>query len=305
MNTYEFFIEKDIIEIIEELNKAGLTVENSLGISLIDFLGLQPDSRVIELEISNPGMIDQRRLSITVKEDLLYFNFNIDIIWLKINQCFNLKKWNLKNNILLFCEEINNKLITISSGDYSGLFSYRQNNIKSIIVLLTSMYYGVSYWGKFWKESYESGELVDTYKELYIEKELNFSDNLIKTQIRLLYLVDYYNYTPITLKELWIIAKEILESYNPSDEFYKTIDSLFYLPLGEIEESESDFIAAVEYFLQKRLRCLEREKIIYESQKEFQLKVQELIRNISEKYGVDTQYIIDNLSTYLKIDELK
>lgn len=305
MNTYEFFIENDFTEITKELNDLNLSCCNDIfrtSLSkLFPYLGY--DSRIEDIEIVNPGMGNYARISLKVKEDSFLFWFYLDLVW--VDGKFHKKCWILRNNITLFLQEHSDLgTIHLTSEDFIGLISREQKNFKSIITSFTSIYHGISFWSHTWFDWYSNGQIKSAYEKLF--PGIVFFPIIhgrIKLQIKALFLVDYYNFTPITAEELWAIT-DALENYYPDNDIrYQMIDYLFYTSLDVIKNKE-DFESALKSILKEKLIKAERGKVIYKAQEEFYYKTLDLIREISEKYKLDPKEVATELINHCGIDKI-
>lgn len=305
MNTYEFFIENDFTEIIKELNDLNLSCCNDIFRTTLPklFPHLEHDSRIEDVEIVNPGTGNYARISLKIKEDSFLFWFYLDLVW--VDGKFRKKCWTLRNNITLFFQEHSYLgTVHLTSEDFIGLISREQKNFKSIITSFISIYHGISFWSHIWFDWYNNGQIESAYKKLFPGTVFSpIIHGRIKLQIKALFLIDYYNFTPITSEELWVIT-DVSESYFLyNDTRYQTIEYLFYTSLDIIKNKE-DFESALKSILEEKLIKAERGKVIYNAREEFYYKTLGLIREISEKYELDPKEIATELINHCGIDKI-
>ena len=305
MNTsYQFLFENTFTEIVDKINKSGINIKNYLDKPISEVLKLEPDQRISDLGLINPGKGDIIRLSFQLKEDSFLLWFILDFSWK--NNKFYFENWRIINNITFFFDSIDNDsvIIHLCLDDFIYLFKLgNYNTFNSIISTLTSIYYGVAYWGQYWKDLYISGKLLDSYKALYgkiKDPKLLLDNKRIKIQIKLLFLVDHEKLDSISPDELWILT-EAVDSYYPSDERYKIIDKMYYSVINTNQEREL-FKESLNSFLEKRLEAVKEEKIIYNAQDEMCIGVLELIQDLSGKYGLKPQILADGLLDFCGSD---
>lgn len=303
-NSYQFLFENTFTEIVDEINKSGINIKNYLDKPISEVLKLEPDQRISDLGLINPGKGDVIRLSFQLKEDSFLLWFILDFSWK--NNKFYFENWRIINNITFFFDSIDNDsvIIHLCLDDFIYLFKLgNYDTFNSIISTLTSIYYGVAYWGQYWKDLYISGKLLESYKALYgkIKDPKLLSDNKrIKIQIKLLFLIDHEKLDSISPDELWILT-EAVDSYYPSDERYKIIDKMYYSVINTDQEREL-FKESLNSFLEKRLEAVKEEKIIYNAQDEMCIGVLELIQDLSGKYGLEPQILADGLLDFCGSD---
>lgn len=301
--SYQFLFENTFTEIVDEINKSGINIKNYLDKPISEVLKLEPDQRVTDLELINPGDGNLVRLSFSLKEDSFLFWFILDISW-KENK-FYYKDWIIRNNITFFFDSFENDYVMVHLSFDNFRYLYKLGNydtFKSVVSNFTSIYYGVSFWGQYWKDLYISGKLLESYKTLYgkIKDPKLFNENKIKTQIKLLFLVDYEKLDSISPDELWILT-EAVDSYYPSDERYKIIDKMYYSVINTDQEREL-FKESLNSLLEERLEAVKEEKIIYNAQDEMCIGVLELIQDLSGKYGLEPQILADGLLDFCGSD---
>lgn len=302
-NSYQFLFENTFTEIVDEINKSGINIKNYLDKPISEVLKLEPDQRISDLGLINPGKGDVIRLSFQLKEDSFLLWFILDFSWK--NNKFYFENWRIINNITFFFDSIDNDsvIIHLCLDDFIYLFKLgNYNTFNSIISTLTSIYYGIAYWGQYWKDLYISGKLLDSYKALYGKiKDPKLLDNKrIKIQIKLLFLIDHEKLDSISPDELWILT-EAVDSYYPSDERYKIIDKMYYSVINTDQEREL-FKESLNSFLEKRLEAVKEEKIIYNARDEMCIGVLELIQDLSGKYGLEPQILADGLLDFCGSD---
>ena len=303
-NSYQFLFENTFTEIVDEINKSGINIKNYLDKPISEVLKLEPDQRISDLGLINPGKGDVIRLSFQLKEDSFLLWFILDFSWK--NNKFYFENWRIINNITFFFDSIDNDsvIIHLCLDDFIYLFKLgNYNTFNSIISTLTSIYYGVAYWGQYWKDLYISGKLLESYKALYgkIKDPKLLSDNKrIKIQIKLLFLIDHEKLDSISPEELWILT-EAVDSYYPSDERYKIIDKMYYSVINTDQEKEL-FKDSLNSFLEKRLEAVKEEKINYKALDEMCIGVLEFIQDLSGKYGLEPQILADGLLDFCGSD---
>lgn len=303
-NSYQFLFENTFTEIVDEINKSGINIKNYLDKPISEVLKLEPDQRISDLGLINPGKGDVIRLSFQLKEDSFLLWFILDFSWK--NNKFYFENWRIINNITFFFDSIDNDsvIIHLCLDDFIYLFKLgNYNTFNSIISTLTSIYYGIAYWGQYWKDLYISGKLLDSYKALYgkiKDPKLLLDNKRIKIQIKLLFLIDHEKLESISPDELWILT-EAVDSYYPSDERYKIIDKMYYSVINTDQEREL-FKESLNSFLEKRLEAVKEEKIIYNARDEMCIGVLELIQDLSGKYGLEPQILADGLLDFCGSD---
>lgn len=303
-NSYQFLFENTFTEIVDEINKSGINIKNYLDKPISEVLKLEPDQRISDLGLINPGKGDVIRLSFQLKEDSFLLWFILDFSWK--NNKFYFENWRIINNITFFFDSIDNDsvIIHLCLDDFIYLFKLGDyNTFNSIISTLTSIYYGVAYWGQYWKDLYISGKLLESYKALYgkiKDPKLLLDNKRIKIQIKLLFLIDHEKLDSISPDELWILT-EAVDSYYPSDERYKIIDKMYYSVINTDQEREL-FKESLNSFLEKRLEAVKEEKIIYNARDEMCIGVLELIQDLSGKYGLEPQILADGLLDFCGSD---
>ena len=305
MNTsYQFLFENTFTEIVDKINKSGINIKNYLDKPISEVLKLEPDQRISDLGLINPGKGDIIRLSFQLKEDSFLLWFILDFSWK--NNKFYFENWRIINNITFFFDSIDNDsvIIHLCLDDFIYLFKLgNYNTFNSIISTFTSIYYGVAYWGQYWKDLYISGKLLESYKALYgkiKDPKLLLDNKRIKIQIKLLFLIDHEKLDSISPDELWILT-EAIDSYYPSDERYKIIDKMYYSVINTDQEREL-FKESLNSFLEKRLEAVKKEKIIYNARDEMCIGVLELIQDLSGKYGLEPQILADGLLDFCGSD---